>query len=211
MNRKMVAEEIKRRVTIDQVLAAYGYRAKRGRMMCPFHADRNASLQIYAKNNSWYCFGCQKGGSVIDFVTVQEGCTFQQALQALDETFRLHLTDAEDPLDMDRAAGIRREIDRLAALMNKQLDALDEYHEAQMKTLTQMSSMIYSKRKQDLTDREWTMKLQLDDAMERIEYKMQQCREAREEVRQWTITKYREHLTSRKTTARSHKSGAQSA
>ena len=210
MNRNMISEEIKRAVTMEQLLSAYGYRAKRGRMMCPFHADRNASLQIYAKNNSWYCFGCSKGGSVIDFVMAQEGCNFSTAVRGIDEAFGLHLVASDDPLDMDRSAEIKREIDRLAGLMEQQLDALDEYHESVMTILTHQSRLIYAKDRRELTADEWTRKLSLDDEMEQLEDKMQKCREAREEVRVWRTTKYRELLTST-TTSRNRRNGAQSA
>lgn len=37
-----------------------------GKISCPFHDDRNPSLQLY--DNSWYCFGaCHTGGSIYDF------------------------------------------------------------------------------------------------------------------------------------------------
>lgn len=38
-----------------------------GKVLCPFHEDRNPSLQLYA-DGSWYCFGaCHAGGTIYDF------------------------------------------------------------------------------------------------------------------------------------------------
>jgi hypothetical protein len=38
-----------------------------GKVHCPFHEDRTASLQLYG-DGTWYCFGaCRAGGSVFDF------------------------------------------------------------------------------------------------------------------------------------------------
>lgn len=37
-----------------------------GKIPCPFHDDRNPSLQPYA-DGSWYCFGCCQGGTIYDF------------------------------------------------------------------------------------------------------------------------------------------------
>jgi DNA primase len=34
---------------------------------CPVHGDKKASLNIYEETNSFCCFGCGIGGSVIDF------------------------------------------------------------------------------------------------------------------------------------------------
>jgi hypothetical protein len=38
-----------------------------GKVTCPFHnPDRTPSLQLY-EDGTWYCFGCARGGTVIDF------------------------------------------------------------------------------------------------------------------------------------------------
>jgi hypothetical protein len=39
-----------------------------GKVLCPFHTERNPSLQIY-NDGTFYCFGsgCEKGGTIIDF------------------------------------------------------------------------------------------------------------------------------------------------
>ena len=34
---------------------------------CPFHNEKDPSLHIF-ENQSWYCFGCGKGGDVYDFL-----------------------------------------------------------------------------------------------------------------------------------------------
>jgi len=37
-----------------------------GKVACPFHDDRDPSLQLYA-DGSWYCFACRFGGTIYDF------------------------------------------------------------------------------------------------------------------------------------------------
>jgi hypothetical protein len=44
-----------------------------GKVLCPFHRERHASLQLYP-DGSFYCFGCSRGGSVIDFAAALWGC-----------------------------------------------------------------------------------------------------------------------------------------
>lgn len=43
-----------------------------GFMSCPFHEDSTASLKAYP-NGSWFCFGCQQGGSIFDFASKLAG------------------------------------------------------------------------------------------------------------------------------------------
>lgn len=95
-----LAREIKDRVRISDVLALYHLEIGRaGFIHCPFHSgDRDASLKVYPEQNSWHCFGCGKGGSVIDFVMEMERCGFRQAAAKLDSDFRLGLIGQEQSL-----------------------------------------------------------------------------------------------------------------
>ena len=36
-----------------------------GKIQCPFHDDNTPSLHVY--DDGWYCFGCERGGTIIDF------------------------------------------------------------------------------------------------------------------------------------------------
>lgn len=87
------ATEIKRLVTMRQLLDRYGYDVNRpGFMRCPFHSgDHTASLKIYQGDRGWHCFGCHKGGSVIDFVMEHDGLKFHDACKTLDAMFSLNL------------------------------------------------------------------------------------------------------------------------
>jgi hypothetical protein len=58
----------------------------RHRMRCPFHAgDRDPSLVIYPPGRGWHCFGCNRGGDAVAFVSELQRCTAVEAL-ALVET-----------------------------------------------------------------------------------------------------------------------------
>lgn len=57
----------------DYALALTGRRANRqGKVLCPFHQERHASLHLYP-DGSFYCFGCGRGGSIIDFAALLWG------------------------------------------------------------------------------------------------------------------------------------------
>ncbi len=50
---------------------------------CPFHQEKTGSFTIYLDQNSWWCYGCQEGGSVVDFVMKQNGVDFLTAVKQL--------------------------------------------------------------------------------------------------------------------------------
>jgi hypothetical protein len=58
----------------DYALALTGREPDRqGKVLCPFHQEKHASLQLY-RDGSFYCFGCGRGGSIIDFAAALWGC-----------------------------------------------------------------------------------------------------------------------------------------
>jgi DNA primase len=40
---------------------------------CPIHNESKPSLVIYPNTNSWFCFGCNQGGDLIEFVRLYKG------------------------------------------------------------------------------------------------------------------------------------------
>lgn len=57
---------------------------KRYQGLCPLHADKKTpSLVVYPDSQSWHCFGCNRGGDVLDFVMMLENCDFRQAVARL--------------------------------------------------------------------------------------------------------------------------------
>jgi hypothetical protein len=58
----------------------------RHRMRCPFHAgDREPSLVIYPPGRGWHCFGCNRGGDAVAFVSALQKCTTVEALALVEE------------------------------------------------------------------------------------------------------------------------------
>lgn len=84
---------VRERLDMDAVARHYGFHPNRaGFIRCPFHAgDRTASLKLYPGQRGWHCFGCQVGGSVVDFVARLFGLTPLDAVRRLNEDFSLGL------------------------------------------------------------------------------------------------------------------------
>lgn len=50
---------------------------------CPFHVESTASFTYYVDQNTFHCYGCQKNGSVIDYVMYEQHVTLSEAIKIL--------------------------------------------------------------------------------------------------------------------------------
>ena len=77
--------EVKSRADFFSIASRYVRRLRRaGRQfvgLCPFHSERHPSLYIHPEKKIFYCFGCNAGGDLFDFVMRSEGCDFSEALR----------------------------------------------------------------------------------------------------------------------------------
>lgn len=92
--------ELEARNPIEEVASAYVNLKRRGKNLvglCPFHNEKTGSFNIYPGNNSFYCFGCNKGGDVISFVMGVENLDFPEAVRWLAQ--RAGMTVPEDGVD----------------------------------------------------------------------------------------------------------------
>lgn len=58
---------------------------------CPFHNEKTASFCVTPSMQMWHCFGCGKGGNVIDFVMEAEKLSFYDALKLLAQKNNIEL------------------------------------------------------------------------------------------------------------------------
>ncbi|WP_338804614.1 CHC2 zinc finger domain-containing protein [Xenorhabdus griffiniae] len=59
---------------------------KRGKdmtVLCPFHQEKTPSMVITPAKNLYHCFGCDAGGSVLDWVMKTEGLSLRHAVERL--------------------------------------------------------------------------------------------------------------------------------
>lgn len=57
--------------------------SRSGFIKCPGHDETNPSLKIYPNSDSFYCFSCGTGGTVIDFYMLYASCDFKTAVESL--------------------------------------------------------------------------------------------------------------------------------
>lgn len=82
-----VLDEIKERIDIVEFIGSSISLRKVGRNyigFCPFHPNtRTPALVVFPETRSFYCFGCHASGSIFDFVMLQQGLSFAEALEML--------------------------------------------------------------------------------------------------------------------------------
>lgn len=92
--------ELDSRSPIADIASSYVDLKRRGKTLlglCPFHNEKTPSFNIYPENNSFYCFGCNKGGGVFQFVMGVENLAFPDAVRWLAQ--RAGMTVPEDGVD----------------------------------------------------------------------------------------------------------------
>lgn len=83
------ADQIVRRLTIESML-----NAKAGTsIVCPLddHADTDPSFRIHGGDKGWYCYGCTRGGSVIDFVMYRDAIDRKTAIHKLADSLGIQI------------------------------------------------------------------------------------------------------------------------
>ncbi|MFK7779776.1 MAG: CHC2 zinc finger domain-containing protein [Candidatus Gracilibacteria bacterium] len=61
----------------------------RRNLKCPLHKDNTASFKIYENTNSFYCFGCGRGGNSINFISYMENITTKEGYKRFIEMYNL--------------------------------------------------------------------------------------------------------------------------
>lgn len=92
--------ELEDRSRIEEIAENYVHLRRAGKNMvglCPFHSEKTPSFNVYPGNNSYYCFGCGKGGGVINFVMDAERLDFLEAVKWLAQRAGMQLP--EDGVD----------------------------------------------------------------------------------------------------------------
>ena len=79
-------DELVARNPIEDVVGHYVTLKRSGSNMfglCPFHGEKTASFSVAPDKGIYYCFGCHKGGGVINFMMELEGLSYPDAVRNL--------------------------------------------------------------------------------------------------------------------------------
>lgn len=91
-------DELVARNPIEDVVGQYVSLKRSGSNLfglCPFHGEKTASFSVAPEKGIYYCFGCHKGGSVINFQMEIEGLSYPDAVRALAKRAGMEVPEDE--------------------------------------------------------------------------------------------------------------------
>ena len=117
-----IVDEVRTRNDIVDVIGGYVKLQKKGGSyfgLCPFHSEKTPSFSVSRQKQMFYCFGCQKGGSVFTFIEDYENFTFPEAVRYLADRAGIKLPEQEESEEDKRKRARKQQlldINREAAL-----------------------------------------------------------------------------------------------
>ena len=95
-----LVEQIRQANDIVELIQSYIPLKRTGgtwKALCPFHNEKTPSFHVNPQRQTYYCFGCNKGGDVFNFLKDYEGLSFFEAAQRLADRASIELTTTLDP------------------------------------------------------------------------------------------------------------------
>lgn len=111
-------DDVKSKIDIVDYIGKRVVLKKSGRNykgLCPFHGEKTPSFMVSPDRQAFHCFGCGRGGSVIDFVMEETHVDFREALEDLAETVGVTLTRNKGDSPQEKRKDTLLEIHHLAA------------------------------------------------------------------------------------------------
>ena len=112
-------DELASRNDIVDVVSSYVALTKRGGNhfgLCPFHNEKTGSFSVSQDKQMYYCFGCRKGGGVINFIMEIENLGFRDAVELLAKRVNMDVpadsSDREESRRRQRVLALNKDAAR---------------------------------------------------------------------------------------------------
>lgn len=129
-----VIEQIKDRLDIVEFIRQYVPNLKRAgktyKACCPFHHEKTPSFTCSSEKGLFYCFGCQAGGDIFEFLMKMENLSFNEALEKLAERAGVEYKPqrAEFSAEEQRRSSARKALDFARSFYHKNLLSAEGTH-----------------------------------------------------------------------------------
>ncbi|MBR1842620.1 MAG: DNA primase [Oscillospiraceae bacterium] len=83
--------------------------------LCPFHSEKTPSFSVSQDKQIYHCFGCGKGGGVVNFIMEIENLGFMDAVQFLARRAGMEMPEDDTPMELRNRRARMLELNRDAA------------------------------------------------------------------------------------------------
>lgn len=111
-------QRIKESNSIETVISPYVQLKRRGKNLiglCPFHNEKTPSFTVYPESDSFYCYGCGKGGDIFTFTKLIENLDYVEAVKLLADRSGIHIEESQYDSSMQKLKKTVLEINRESA------------------------------------------------------------------------------------------------
>lgn len=106
-----IIEEIIEKNDIVDVVSDYVKITRKGKDyfgLCPFHSEKTPSFSVVPAKQIFYCFGCGKGGNVINFIKNIENVEFIDAIKMMADRVSVALPESSDNEERQKSGFIKK-------------------------------------------------------------------------------------------------------
>ena len=117
-------DELIARSDIVDVVSSYVQLTRKGSNLfglCPFHSEKTGSFSVSPDKQIYYCFGCKRGGGVVNFIMEEENLTFPDAVRFLAKRAGMEVPEEESDREASRHRQRLLDLNRDAARFYYQL------------------------------------------------------------------------------------------
>ena len=96
---KATIDRIMQTADITEVIGDFVSLKKRGVNylgLCPFHNEKTPSFTVSPSKGIYKCFGCSKGGNVVNFIMDHEHLTYPEALKYIAGKYHIEVDEREE-------------------------------------------------------------------------------------------------------------------
>lgn len=140
----MTVDEIKQTYSMSDILMRYGIKSNgiRKNISCPFHSDKNPSMQIF--QDGYNCHSCGRNGDIFKFVQEIENCTFPEAFLSLGGEYKNTKEDFSAKIRLEAAKREREkriQADLRRKRLKRELSSLISFYESYLVAFEPLSDI----------------------------------------------------------------------
>lgn len=102
MDNQNTINDIRSKINIVDLISEYVPLTKKGQYywgVCPFHNDKNPSMSVDEKRQTYTCWSCHNSGNVFNFIEQIENISFKEALKVLGARVGITVNGAVSQFD----------------------------------------------------------------------------------------------------------------